>query len=170
MLFLHELAVSCVGWRAAFSLSLSLSIPLSLTNTHTCTHACALSLSHTHARAKQPPQMYARTHTHTHTHSPSAIPLTEGTQEVQPWPNYSVTPRAGRCYGYVFPAVPWSVAPRKKVLSHQPSLRQQAKSHPEALVQLAVCLVYKCMYYCLITYLRIKGKIASVCELKRGCL
>lgn len=129
--FLHELAVSCVGWRAAFSLSLSPCLTRTYTHRHTHNpHRCMRACAHTHTEA------YA------HTHSPSAIPLTEGTQEVQPWPNYSVTPRAGRCHGYVFPAVPWSVAPRKKVLSHQPSLRQQAKTHPEASVQLAVYIMY----------------------------
>ena len=127
--FLHELAGSCVGWRAVLSLCLSLSLP----DKHGRTHA------HAQPPPPTPTDAHTRTHTHTHTQSsPSAIPLTEGAQEVQPWPNYSVTPRAGRCYGYVFPAVPWSVAPRKKVLSHQPSLRQQAKTHPVASVQLAV--------------------------------
>ncbi len=123
-------------------LSPSLSLPDKHAHTHTHTHT-----------TPTPPQMHA--HTHTHTHSPSAIPLTEGTQEVQPWPNYSVTPRAGRCHGYVFPAVPWSVAPRKKVLSHQPSLRQQAKTHPVASVQLAVYLVYNvcvCVCVCVSVY------------------
>lgn len=130
--FLHELAVSCVGWRAVLSLSLCLS--LSPPDKHTHAH------THTHGRAHPPPAPTPTdAHSHTRTHTvPLRSPLTEGSQEVQPWPNYSVTPRADRCHGYVFPAVPWSVAPRKKVLSHQPSLRQQAKTHPVASAQLAV--------------------------------